>query len=92
MKAETGRTDSGGRLKSFTWTKADGGQTLSVCPKDGFGRRTVKVFFKADGNGRRTDPFGPPQGRIRTSDAKKILKADGALSSASRTDSDVEPI
>ena len=99
MKADAGRTDSGG----------SGRRTLKIFEADESGRRTDsfgkpkglirtqdgKKKFKADGNGRRTDPFGPLQGRIRTSDAKKIFEsgrkrtADGALSSASRTNSDV---
>ena len=70
MKAETGRTDSGGRLKSFTWTKADGGQTLSVCPKDGFGRRTVKVFSKRT----ETDGGQIPLVRLKDGFGRRTLK------------------
>ena len=76
MKADAGRTDSGG----------SGRRTLKIFEADESGRRTDSFgppkgrirtqdgqnFFKADGSGRRTDPFGPPQGRIRTSNAKKI--------------------
>ena len=74
-----GRTDSGGHLNFFTRTKADGGQTLSVCPKDGFGRRTVKVFSK------RTETDGGQIPLIRLKDGfgrrtLKKLKADGGRS------------
>ena len=53
-------------------TVTDGGQIPLVRLKDGFGRRTLKKILKADGSGRRTEPYRPPQGRIRTSDGKNF--------------------
>ena len=39
------------------------------------GTQDSQFFFKADGNGRQTDPFAPPQGRNRTSDAKQKFES-----------------
>ena len=43
--------------------------------KDGGGPRTDKISSKEDGGGQRTNPFRPPQGRIRTEDLSKFLKS-----------------
>ena len=64
------KADAGGRLNFFTRTKADGGQTLSVCPKDGFGRRTVKVFSKRT----ETDGGQIPLIRLKDGFGRRTLK------------------
>ena len=65
--------DGGGRR-----TVKDAGRKLFfryVRFKDGGGPRTDKISSKEDGGGRRTNPFRPPQGRIRTEDPSKFLKS-----------------
>ena len=50
--------------------KADAGRTDSVCPNDGFGRRTIKVFLKRT----ETDGGQIPLVRLKDGFGRRTLK------------------
>merc|ERR1711911_178275 len=91
-RMNSSKADGGGRGRTDVdeggpmWTRADRCgrmRTLDQCGQ-----------FLKDASGRRTHPFHPLRGRIRTADDKKIFPggrkrtADAPPPSASRTDSD----